>query len=97
MTDPRRQGRGGRPWARKKQQVLTAYGNTCWLCGQPIDLALHHTHRMSYTVDHIDPLSLGGDPLNLDLLRPAHRSCNSSRGNRPPPPRLVTSRNWYAA
>ncbi|WP_373872341.1 HNH endonuclease signature motif containing protein [Acrocarpospora phusangensis] len=89
----RSKGRAGRPWRRVRAAVLAA-STTCWLCGRPIDLDLPVTHRMSATVDHVDPISLGGDPLNPALLRPAHRSCNSSRGNRPPKPRRRQSRDW---
>lgn len=43
----------------------------CWICGRP----------GADTRDHVRPISKGGtnDPSNL---RPAHRSCNSARGNR---------------
>ncbi|WP_091078991.1 HNH endonuclease [Nonomuraea wenchangensis] len=90
---PRSKGRAGRPWRRARAQVLAA-SNICWLCGRPIDMDLPPNHRMSATVDHIDPISRGGDPLNIALLRPAHRSCNSSRGNKDPKPRRRQSRDW---
>lgn len=45
-------------------------GGRCWLCG----------HLGADTLDHVVPVSKGGtnDP---DNLRPAHRACNSARGN----------------
>lgn len=49
--------------------VLAEYGDTCHLCGKP----------GATTIDHIIPVCLGGDN-SLENLRPAHRSCNSSRG-----------------
>ena len=49
--------------------VLATYGDTCCHCGQP----------GARTSEHIHPRSLGGTD-QLDNLRPAHRSCNSSRG-----------------
>lgn len=67
----RGRGRVGRPWRRVRAEVL-AQSDVCWLCGYP----------GADTVDHVVPLSLGGDPLSLDNLRPAHKRCNSRRGNR---------------
>ncbi|MGI8313327.1 HNH endonuclease [Saccharopolyspora hattusasensis] len=85
--------RTGRPWKRVVQQ-LKALSNICWICGKQINLDLPPNHRMSFTADHIVPLSLGGSN-TLDNARPAHRSCNSKRSNRidyiPP---SVTSRDW---
>lgn len=76
-------GRSGRPW-RRAQAVVRAqvrdHHRPCHLCGHPIDLTLPATHRQSFTVDHLDPLALGGPPRDLDRLAPAHRSCNSRRG-----------------
>lgn len=78
------QGRHGRPWRRIRAQVL-ATSTQCWICGHP----------GADTVDHIIPLSLGGDPLDIANLRPAHHSCNSRRGNKISPPRPTnTSRRW---
>ena len=51
--------------------VLAAYGDTCHLCGKP----------GATTRDHLIPYSLGGTD-ELTNLRPAHRRCNSKRGNR---------------
>lgn len=51
----------------------------CWICGDPIDMALPYQHRMAFTLDHLVPISRGGD---LDgETKPAHLSCNSSRGD----------------
>lgn len=67
MTD--NAGRRGRPWRRIRAQVLD--GNPpCHICGKP----------GADTVDHIVPLSEGGNPLDPANLRPACVSCNSRRG-----------------
>lgn len=51
----------------------------CWICRKPIDMALPVQHRMAFTLDHLVPLSRGGD---MDgETKPAHYSCNSSRGD----------------
>lgn len=62
----------GRRRAYRDPGYLTApKGGICWLCGLP----------GADTRDHVRPISKGGtnDPSNL---RPAHRACNSRRGNR---------------
>ena len=61
----------GRRVTRNKKKVLNYYGDTCHLCGKP----------GADTADHIIPRSRGGDN-SLENQRPAHRSCNSSRGNK---------------
>lgn len=52
----------------------------CWLCGYPIDTDLHWKEPMSFTADHLEPISVGGNLYGK--LLPAHRACNSKRGNR---------------
>ncbi len=72
-----RRGRDGRPWRRRRKAVLEA-SDVCWICG----------HAGADSVDHLEPLSRDGDPLDLDNLAPAHhqpcptcrRRCNASRG-----------------
>lgn len=78
MPNPRRKGT---VWQRVRKRVLQANPN-CVRCGQPAD-----------TVDHITPISLGGDPLDETNLRSMCKSCNSSRGNGTRT-RMVTSRDW---
>lgn len=51
----------------------------CWICGEPIDMDLPVGHRLSFTLDHLVPISRGGD-IDGDA-DPAHLSCNSSRGD----------------
>lgn len=46
-------------------------------CNQEIDLTLHYLDGMSWTWDHMVPLSLGGDLLGPGW--PKHRSCNARR------------------
>lgn len=51
----------------------------CWICHEPIDMALPAGHRDAFTLDHLTPLSRGGD---IDgPAEPAHRRCNSGRGD----------------
>ncbi|MEV0691790.1 HNH endonuclease [Streptomyces sp. NPDC050388] len=84
----------GRPYRRLTAEVRRL-GDPCWLCGHDIDLTLDPRSPWSFTVDHVTPLSRGGDLLDPANARPAHRRCNSSKGNRVTP-RAVgpTSRRW---
>lgn len=62
----------GRYATRLTRLTLSTYGTSCWLCTDT-DAAT--------TADHVLPRSRGGSD-HIDNLRPAHRRCNSARGNR---------------
>jgi 5-methylcytosine-specific restriction endonuclease McrA len=75
--------RNGRPYRRlvAAQKRLTL---PCWICGHEIPTNVDgRTHPLAFTLDHLVPLSRGGDLLAPANARSAHRKCNSSRGNRP--------------
>ncbi|NBW15562.1 MAG: HNH endonuclease, partial [Caulobacteraceae bacterium] len=63
------QGRSGRPWRRVRAYVLQRDGGICWLCKR----------NGADSVDHVIPLSKGGDPLDPANLRAAHLKCNGRR------------------
>lgn len=89
---------------------LAAQQLPCALCGRPIDYSLTtwtdpkdgkvKRHPMSFEVDEVVPVSLGGDPLDRSNVQPAHRICNQRKGNglgrKPVEPsrKVVTSRKW---
>ncbi|UNZ22190.1 HNH endonuclease [Streptomyces sp. 891-h] len=75
-----RRGRSGRPWDRVRARVF-AEETHCWLCGRWVDQSLPMTHPMSRTVDHLQELWQGGDPLDRTNARLAHRRCNSIKSN----------------
>lgn len=85
--------RNGRRYRRLCAEVR-AMGQPCWLCGHHIDLTLDPRDRWSFTLDHLIPLSKGGDLEDPANARSAHRCCNSARGNRTNPRRPDTSRRW---
>ena len=60
--------------------VFKRHGSTCHLCGKPINDRLTFPNNMSRTVDHLVPVSRGGDN-TIDNLRPAHLECNTVRSN----------------
>jgi 5-methylcytosine-specific restriction endonuclease McrA len=85
--------RNGRPY-RRLVAAVKALGMPCARCGHTINLSLDARHPLSFTLDHIVPLSLGGDLLDPGNARSMHRRCNSARGNRTGPQPLKTSRRW---
>lgn len=90
--DPKR-GRGGRPYRRLWAAVLRP-GVACWLCHEPIAFGLRKWHPRGPSLDHVRPLSKGGDPLDPSNARPAHYGCNSARGNREIVARDQHSEDW---
>lgn len=57
-----------------KAEMLAKYGDQCHICGD----------HGADTVDHLIPRSFRPDlAYDLENVLPAHRKCNSSRGNRP--------------
>ena len=63
---------------------LKAQALPCALCGQGIDYGLPPGHPLSFEVDEIVPVSLGGSPFDRANVQPAHRICNERKGNRMP-------------
>jgi len=57
-----------------KQRVAKT-GEPCHLCGMPIDLNAGKAEPLSFTVDHVIPVSAGGTDLMNNLV-PAHFKCN---------------------
>jgi len=65
--------------ARKKlHKLLDKYGNKCYLCGK--NLRKKHGKKNSRTIDHVKPISKGGNN-DLDNLRLCCFSCNQKKGN----------------
>ncbi|OZD23830.1 hypothetical protein CH253_08180 [Rhodococcus sp. 06-156-3C] len=75
-------GRTGHRTYRKRRARLKRQSDVCWLCGEWIDPSLTYPDPMSFSADHVTPVSKGGH--NLGPLKAAHYGCNSSRGNRSP-------------
>ncbi|WP_200209119.1 HNH endonuclease [Micromonospora coerulea] len=66
-----RQQRGYDAEYQRNRVTLLAEDDRCWLCGR----------YGANTADHVTPLSRGGTN-DLSNLKPAHKACNSGRGNR---------------
>lgn len=103
VTDDGPVKRSGSRWRRFRKQVLDTYGPVCCFgpaCRFPsvaIDLTLPTDDPASYTVHHLDPLSVNAtraNLLNLEQARPAHRLCNVGQGNRPMVLSQWTTSTW---
>lgn len=74
----------GSSTAREKLKKIVFDGNPpCHLCGKEIDYSLPKGFKGSPEMDDIIPVSRGGNPLDPENLRPAHKLCNQKRGNLP--------------
>lgn len=70
---------------------LGRQGLPCALCGKPIDYSLttfidpkdgkRKPHPLSFEMDEIVPISLGGSPIDPNNVQPTHRMCNQRKGN----------------
>lgn len=82
---------------RRRREVLKKKLRDCHLCGNHIDYDLPPNHPMSFSADHVNPVSLGGNN-TTGILDAAHLRCNQSRGNRSIEPRYfpewMGSREW---
>lgn len=73
----------GKSQSRKRVRALVLATEThCYLCGEPVDKKLPAGHPASAEIDDIVPVSKGGNPLDRDNLRLAHKSCNVRKSNK---------------
>lgn len=70
-----------------RAKLIEKYGPYCQLClldGHDLDVALIDlevfNEPMSWSIDHIIPMSRGGRNV-LENMQPAHKQCNTARGN----------------
>lgn len=81
----------------RKAYVFASWSGPCILCNRPIDMTLSGLDPNGPTLEHIIPVSRGGDPLAFENQAVSHRTCNLSRGNKlltELPKKLRTSRDW---
>lgn len=64
-----------------KKRIL-ATQSICGICGLPVDKTIKYPHPMSPTVDHKNPLDLGGSKSDIDNLQLAHFGCNRQKSNK---------------
>lgn len=64
------------------RKIILATQSVCGICGRPVDKSLKSPHPLSPTVDHIIPVNKHGDPIALENLQLAHRSCNRAKSDK---------------
>lgn len=63
------------------RDVYERDGWICGICSVPVDRRLRHPDPMSASLDHVTPVSHGGDHTRANT-RCSHLVCNTRRGNR---------------
>lgn len=90
FPDSRKSGAARRKARLRSVEIVEIFKNAeifdrdrwiCQLCFEPVDSTTKAPDRMSPSLDHIVPVSLGGNHTR-DNVRLAHYGCNASRGNR---------------
>lgn len=61
--------------------VYLVNSGICQICLCPIDRSLKFPNKMSFTIDHIYPISLGGEH-SYDNVQSAHYTCNCRKHNK---------------
>lgn len=61
---------------KKLKKVIFATQSVCGICGQPVNFDKVFPDPWSATLDHIIPVSKGGNPLSIDNAQLAHLQCN---------------------
>jgi len=54
----------------------------CGICGKPVDFSLKFPHPLSPCIDHIVPVSRGGNPSDISNLQLAHMTCNRQKSDK---------------
>ena len=79
-------------WAKasfeKARKIIYASQSNCGICGRPVDFDKKSPDPWSPTLDHIIPISKGGDPASLENLQLAHLFCNSMKASKILQPQL---------
>jgi 5-methylcytosine-specific restriction endonuclease McrA len=63
--------------------LFALYGWTCGYCQERIDPDLRYPDPMCATIDHIVPLSKGGNH-TWSNCQPMHKACNENKGDQLP-------------
>jgi 5-methylcytosine-specific restriction endonuclease McrA len=73
--------RGVTPKPISARAIYRRDGGICALCSGQVDIEARYPHPLSATVDHIVPISKGGEHSNANIQL-AHAKCNRDKGNK---------------
>ncbi len=66
----------------RNKRIIFHSQEYCALCGGLVDFSRKFPDPLSPSIDHIIPVSRGGDPSALENMQLAHLGCNAAKGNR---------------
>lgn len=66
----------------KSKRFIFRTQTICGICGHPVNFDKVFPDPWSATVDHIIPVSKGGDPVDVSNLQLAHLQCNRIKGTK---------------
>ena len=73
-------------WAKatylKARKKIFATQSVCAICGRPVNFDLRFPDPWSATVDHIVPISKGGNPADIANMQLAHLQCNRLKASK---------------
>ena len=73
-------------WAKrsyeKAKKIIYGSQTNCAICGRAVDFDKKFPDPWSPTLDHIIPISKGGDPAALENLQLAHLQCNRIKASK---------------
>lgn len=64
-----------------RTSIVELYGALCHICTESIDMNKLFPDRLSFSFDHVVPLSKGGSNL-VSNIRPAHLTCNRRKADK---------------
>lgn len=67
---------------KKARKIIYASQSNCGICGRPVNFDKKFPDPWSATLDHIVPISKGGDPASLENLQLAHLACNRMKSSK---------------
>ena len=78
----------------RHRRIIAKDQPPCHVCGNDIHYQAHHLDPLSFTIDHITPISRGGSD-TLDNIAAAHRKCNRDKSDKiAAGVDFVTERSW---
>ena len=80
-TRPDKDGKAKSSFEKARRIIYSSQSN-CAICGRPVDFDKRFPDPWSATIDHIVPISKGGDPASLNNLQLAHLQCNRIKASK---------------
>ena len=78
---PDRDGWAKTTYLRARKKIF-ATQSVCAICGRPVNFDLRFPDPWSPTVDHIIPISKGGNPADIANMQLAHLQCNRLKSSK---------------